>query len=181
MDTDTPTLSVAETVPADPGPSDLHPRVSYFGVSTTYDVSIGNDGSYVRVKKMLEGDRRKYQNAINKGVTIAQQTGDAKIELAPGDQRYFLLKNAIVGWDLVENGQPVQFNDAAKEMLLQRGLVDPNTGKDYLDDVEHQVRLHNPWLLDDVTVDKLNEQIERLTEVRDAKVAEEGKEQSSAS
>lgn len=123
--------------------------------------------SYVELKKLNEGDRRKYQNNSNSEIRLGRGNRDASMKMNPGDDRWNLLKQSIKGWNLLRNGVPIGFNTAQLEKFLD--VADPAL----VDRIEKAVRKLNPWLLSEMTVEQIDEEIRSLEEMRAVKVEEE--------
>lgn len=145
-------------------------QVDYFSYSENANVLLPDGVSFVTIKKLNEGDRKKYQNATNREIALASRGGDAKVRLAPGDDRHALLKASIIGWNLSQGGNIVPFTNQALEMFLQR--TDPVI----VDLLEKEIRKFNPWLLGELTVEQIQTEIDALEEMKHAKLREdEGK------
>jgi hypothetical protein len=139
----------------------------YFGTDVTHKCYLPDGASYIEHKELSEGDRRRYMNATNKDVRIARQSGDMHLKMAAGDDRYHLLKTAIVGWNLVRQGESVRFTSDK----LDRWLAE--APPHIVDIVEKDVRKRNPWLVSDVTIEDIDKQIAELQELREQRVKEE--------
>lgn len=140
---------VEETVQAD-----------YFGFEETKTVVLPDGNSWVEFKVMNEGQRRKYLNEQNKGIRINRATNDATIDTAPGDERWSLLRNTVIDWNLMRSGQKVPFSRANLEQFLEK--ADPRV----VDVIEQEVRLAHPWLLQEMTVEDIDKEIENLEKMR---------------
>lgn len=162
---------------ADAGVStDEYNQVDYFGFEETHRVYLDDGKSYIEHSTLNEGARRQYMNRVNREVRL-QKGGDAYMKMATGDERHELLKQAITGWNLVtahkSTGklEPIQFTPGNLSKFLDAARPGD------IDKIEKDVRDKNPWLLGDVTVEDIDEQIAELTELRQKKVEEaEGKE-----
>jgi hypothetical protein len=98
------------------------------------------------------------------------------MKVASGDERYNLLLTAIKGWSLVTAHkttgelQPIEFNETNLRKFLD------SSNPKIIDIIEKDVREHNPWLMAEITVEGIDEQIAELQKLRERKVAEaEGK------
>jgi hypothetical protein len=99
------------------------------------------------------------------------------MKMATGDERHALLESAIVGWNLVRANakdgtvSPITFSPGALKQFLDK--APPGV----IDRIEKDIRDKNPWLVGDVTIEDIDEQIAELNELREKKVQEaEGKE-----
>lgn len=149
------------------GPRDLRPRADYFGKPTVTTVMLPDGVSFIQHSKLNEGGKRQYLNAVNRDIRISQRTQEAHLKLAPGDDRAQLLKVAITGWDLTFEGQPLAFNPHNLKRVLEE------FPPEVLDEVEKSVRVVNPWLTGDVTIEAIDEQIAQLEELRAQREAED--------
>lgn len=142
----------------------------YFAFDETFTVELPDGKSFVECKALNEGGRRKYLAAVNRDVRLQRATQDVIMKMSPGEERQALLMESIVGWNLVSKGRPISCTDANKRSFLDK--ANPKL----LDTIEMEVRKHNSWLQADMTVEDLQKEIDRLTELRDQKIAdEEGK------
>jgi len=137
----------------------------YFGADLTERHTLPDGISFVLLKELDEGDRRAYLNKTNKDIRVERQTGDAHLRIASGDERYYLLEMAIVGWNLVrKNGktgviEPLPFNEKNRKDFLTKSRPG------LLDGVEKKIRDMNLWLLpSELTEENIKEQIAELEE-----------------
>lgn len=135
-------------------------QTDYFGVVEDVRCDLPDGVSWVSVKVFMEGDRRKFQNAVNKDVKISRNSGDMAMRLSPGEERHALLSMAITGWNLVRNGRPLQFTPRALQEFLEVG----NTK--IIDIIEKKVREVNDWLGSEMTVEDVDQEIARLEELK---------------
>lgn len=146
-------------------------QVDYFAFGETHRVTLPDGVSWVEHSTLNEGGRRRYMNAMNREVTIGRQTGDMKMKMATGDELHVLLEEAIVGWNLTKGGQPISFSKGSPGSTLSQFLA--SASPTIVDLIAKDVRKHNPWLLADVTVDGIDEQIAELQETRARLVREQ--------
>lgn len=139
----------------------------YFGFDDIKQVTLPDGVSYVQHRVLNEGQRRKYLNAVNRDVRIQKATGDALMRMSPGDERMQLLKSALVGWNLKKSGIDVPFTDRYLTEFLEK--ANPRI----IDLIEKEVRMANPWLMSELSVEDIDREIKDLTELRERKVEEE--------
>jgi hypothetical protein len=140
----------------------------YFGFDAAQRCMLPDNISWIDHQIFNEGKRRKYLNAINRDLRIQKTTQDALISVRPGDERYALLKEAIVGWNLVaRDGNPVPFNGGTLNEFLEK--ANPKI----IDHIEKHVRLANPWLLAEMSIEDIEREIEQLNELLAKKKEEE--------
>jgi hypothetical protein len=142
-------------------------QADYFGFAATERFTLSDGVSFVDLKVLNEGERRKYQNATNREVQIARGTGEAKLKMRPGDDRTALLQAAIVGWNLKRGIEPVAFTAQSLDLFLNS--ADPAL----IDRIEKKIRQMNPWLLSDLTVEQIREEIASLEDMLKVKLEEE--------
>lgn len=168
-------LSIEANLAAAGQPTQDRVQRSYFGTEETFNFMLDDGISFITHKKLNEGARRRYQNDQNKEIAIKKATQDYVMKLAPGDSRHLLLTLAVCNWNLVDdNGRPVPFSKGSPgstwEQFLQR--AEPSL----IDDLEAEIREKNPWLSEEMTVEAIDEEIEKLHELRNEAVKrEEGK------
>lgn len=155
----------------DAGQADSTPiQEDYFAFDAIEQVFLPDGVSYVDIKILNEGARRKYMNSVNREVKLQKATGDAVMKLASGDERKAILESSIVNWNLSRGGQPLAFSDNNLKQFLDK--ASPKV----IDLIEKKVREINPWLTGDVTVEEIDKQIAELESLREQRLAEdEGK------
>lgn len=150
----------------------------YFGFDETLRHFLPDGRQYFVIKKMNEGDRKRYQSETRNDLTLLRTTGDAKMRMDPGSERWTLLKAAVTGWYLMRRTpagfREVDFTRQAFEQWL--GGADPRL----VDDLEKAVRKSNPWLLAEMTVEDIDREMANLQEMREVAVKREQGEAGSA-
>lgn len=157
----------AEAAMREAGVADSTPvQDDYFAFDVREQVLFPDGVSFVEIKALDEGARRKYMNSVNREVRLQKQTGDAVMQLASGDERKAILESAMCGWNLKRNGAAVPFSDGNVRDFLNKAAPA------VVDLIEKAVRKQNPWIVGDVTVEDIDKQIEELNELRETKVRE---------
>lgn len=146
----------------------------YFGFGDRKQFVLPDGNSYIEYKVMNEGDRQQFQNQTSRNVRLFKDTGDASIRMNPAVDRMALLIAGVTDWNLrtfnprSSQMQAVKFDSGRFRQWVMG--ADPKI----IDGLEKAIRKANPWVgTADVTVEALNEEIENLTEQRDALIAEE--------
>ena len=142
-------------------------QADYFGFEELKRIVLPDGVSYIEHRVLNEGQRRKYLNAVNRDVRLQRTTGDAIMRMSPGDEKKALLESAIVGWNLTREGMPLPFSKGALNDFLDK--ASPRI----IDLIETEIRKTNTWLQADMSVDDIDQEIERLNELREIKVNEE--------
>jgi hypothetical protein len=147
--------------------------VDYFGVDRTEKVMLPDGKSYIIIKELDEGGRRNFQNKTNKDVRLQRQTGDAFMKLGTGEDRYAMLESAITDWNLhSKHGQTGEMVAIPFNATQLKKFLDSAPTK-VIDLIEKKIRLMNPWLQGEISVEDIDKQIEDLQEMREAKLQEE--------
>ena len=142
-------------------------QVDYFGCDEQYEVTLPDGASKVYCQKLNEGERKKYQNKVTKDVTLKKGTGDASMKLASGDDRHALLEAAIVGWNLVRNGEPIAFSKGSAGSTL--ALFLQKAPPEVVDVIEREIRKHETWIIGETSLDDLLRQRDELDELIEQK------------
>jgi hypothetical protein len=144
---------------------DLPAQEDYFGFSETHRFYFPDKVTFIEFKSMNEGDKAKFQKMTQKDLVLERQSGNARMKVDPATERHELIRTCVVDWNLTRGGAPVKFSDVQLRDFLK--LANPKL----VEDLEKEIRKHNPWLLQDMTVEDIDREIENLREMR--KVAEE--------
>lgn len=165
------TAVIEAAMEADGVPTTERRQQSYFGFAEVHRCMLPDGVSYVEHETLNEGARKQYQNKINREVAIKRSSGDAVMKMAAGDEKHELLKAAISGWNLLgADGQPMSFNKGTLNKFLDEA------SPKIIDEIEKDIRRHNPWLMADISVEEIDRQIEELEEMKQQKLREdEGK------
>jgi hypothetical protein len=137
-------------------------------------VELPDGESWIEHQVLNEGARRKYMNETNREVRL-QKTGDAFMKMATGDERHALLESSIVGWNLVRADKTGEIKVLSYNPQNLRSFLTAAPPA-IIDLIEKDIRDKNPWLVGDVTIEDIDQQIEELQDLREKKVEEaEGK------
>jgi hypothetical protein len=144
----------------------------YFGFAEDFEYRLPDGQQFIIHRALNEGARRKYLNELNRDITVERVTGNAKVKVMQGEERFALLNSAIVGWNLFtknKNGEriPVPFNASKLREFLEKA------SPAVIDLIEKEVRKHNTWLAANVTSEDIKAQIKDLQDQLDAKLEEE--------
>lgn len=132
---------------------------------------------YIEFKKLNEGERAKYLKATRSDVHLNQKSGEARIPFDQSNDRMELLLHSITNWNLMRrdlqtgNFVPVAFplNSSSKGGGLAQWIQKANPA--ILGQLEKSIRMANPWLMNEMSVEQIDKEIADLNELR--KVAEE--------
>jgi hypothetical protein len=150
----------------------------YFGFSKEEKYYLPDGKQYLLLTKMNEGARKSFQSETRSDLTLERTTGDARMKIDSGSQRWALLKASVTGWMLMRRGhnswKAVEFTKTTFEQWL--GSADPVI----VDGLETAIRKLNPWLLQDMSVADIDKEISNLQEMREVAVKREQGEESSS-
>ncbi|HEY6019719.1 MAG TPA: hypothetical protein VIY48_07405 [Candidatus Paceibacterota bacterium] len=147
----------------------------YFGFSEFHDFYLPDGRSWIKFKAMNEGEKARFQKNTQRDLVVERQSGNARMKLDVGLERHQLIKTCVVGWNLTRQGQPQPFGERSLQDFLD------NTNPRIVEDLEKAIRKANPWLLNEMSVEDIDREIESLQEMRAiAAEREEGKSSSSS-
>jgi len=145
---------------------------NYWGFDVREDVLLPDGVSFVTIKKMNEGDKAKYQSETRSDITLQRNTGDARLKADPAAERKALLLACVVGWNLIgPDGQPANFHLTAGPNSFKNWLqvADPAV----IEKIEKACRKLNAWLLNELSVEEIDKEIDNLKEQREEAVKRE--------
>ena len=160
----------------------------YWGTNETDRFTLPDGVQFFEFKPMNEGAKAKFQKMTNKGLRLNQQTQDATIDVDPANERWTLIKESVVGWKLFQRDK----NDPRGYSEYPAAVDDDNRRKRQIEeiltnfdakviqDLEFKIRIANPWMQSDMTIEGIDEELDRLTKLRKQKLEEEAGEGASA-
>lgn len=165
--------------PDTPAPSEQKVFANYWGTDERYKWYFPDGEQYIEFKVMDEGDRTNFQKLTNQDLTI-RQGNEAKMKMDPAGERHTLIKTSVIGWHLYAPDQKTgEMGEASyAKPLLEKWLAhaDPKL----VDALELEIRRKNPWMQTDMTVEQVDEELDRLQDLRREIVEREAGEASSA-
>ena len=160
----------------------------YWGTDETERFTLPDGLQYFEFKPMNEGAKAKFQKMTNKGLRLNQQTQDATIDVDPANERWTLIKESIVAWNLYQpdpnspQGYSVYPAAAPDDARRKRQIEEilSNFDAKIIQDLEFKIRMANPWMQSEMTIEGIDEEIDRLQKMRKQKLEEEAGEAGSA-
>lgn len=143
----------------------------YFGFDEDHEFVFPDNVSKIFFKALNEGDKAKYQREINRDVQLERSTGNARIKTDPAGERHALIEASVTDWNLRKNGTPITFSKGSKGSTFSQFLNGANPK--LIEALEDAIRKANPWLIADMTVAQIDEEIERLQEQKATLIREE--------
>lgn len=132
----------------------------YWGTDETERFVFPDGVTYIEFKIMNEGAKSKFQKMTSQNLTVSR-TGDATVKIDPAKERHELIITSVTGWNLVKEGAPILFSRQMLERWLE--VAPPRL----VEDLEFKIRTANPWLQQDMTVEEIDKELERLGELRE--------------
>lgn len=147
----------------------------YFSFVKTDKYTFPDGLTYVEFKVMNEGDKKQYQQSTQSDVVLERRSGDARMKIDQAKQRHELIRTCVTGWNLARNGSLVPLTERSMSDFLK--LANPEV----VEGIESAIRKSNPWMLGEMTVEDIDEQIEDLKRQRERILEREQGESSSSS
>lgn len=139
----------------------------YWGFQQTEKYVLPDGQQWIEFQVMNEGQKTLYQKSINRDIKINRRSGDASIRSDIADERHALIINSVVGWNMKRGASFVGYDRRIFETWLNQ--ANPRI----VEALEQAIRKANPWLQGDMTVADIDEEIERLKELREETLKEE--------
>jgi hypothetical protein len=151
----------------------------YFGFEANHEFVLPDGRQKIFFKAMNEGAKTKYQQKINRDIHLNRASQDVRVKTDPAGERHELIMASVTGWSLMrrdKQGQwvPAEFSNNSPGSTLAQWLdkADPVL----VEKLETAIRKANPWMIDDMTIEQVDEEIGRLTDLRKDIVARKEKE-----
>lgn len=149
--------------------------VDYFGFESSERWPLPDGRQWMEFKRLNEGERAKYLRKTRPDVTINSRSGDAKVPTDAAMDRRELILASVTDWHIVARDKrdgkirPVAFSKGSPNAELEKWLnvADPLL----VGELEKKIRMANPWMLQEMSVEQIDKEIADLTELR--KVAAE--------
>jgi hypothetical protein len=142
--------------------------VDYFGFGEDHIFVMPDGKQTIEFRVMNEGERAKFQRKTSKDIKFNRASGDAAIKADQAEERWELIMTSVTGWSFMQRGPqgwvPVPFSGGSPSSALGKWLTkaDPKI----VDDLELAIRRANPWMQADMTVEEIDKEIDRLTDLR---------------
>lgn len=173
----TQALSESAALPAaEQAPQSEQLFADYFGFDEDFEFVFPDGNSKIFFKALNEGAKARYQREINRDVQLERNTGNARIKTDPAGERHALIEASVTGWNLRKNGQPVTFSKGSKGATFTQFLE--NANPKIIESLEEAIRKANPWLIADMDVEQIDQEIDRLKELREEKIKQDKEKES---
>lgn len=141
----------------------------YYGFDETHDFFLPDGKQYITFKPMTEGDRARYESRTSRDVRFNRRTDDAAIRMDPSEDRHELIKASVTGWNIVRRNrhgkfEPVPFGKGSAGAELEKWLAATNPR--IVNDLVDAIRKVNPWMTESMTAEAIDQEIEKLQDLR---------------
>lgn len=146
--------------------------VDYFGFTSEERYFLPDGQQWISFQRMNEGKKREFQKMTSRDLRVQRATGDALMRVDPGLERHELIKLSVTGWNLMQRDpkHPGEWRAAPFDQSNLRRFLE-GADPEIIDGLEKAIRKANPWMMDEMSVEDIDKEIENLQEMR--KVAEE--------
>lgn len=139
---------------------------NYWGTDETSRYVLPDGKQWIEFKLMNEGMKSQFQKLTNQDLTIGRDN-TAKVRMDAAEERHTLIKQSVTDWYLFapDQNRGGEMGEAAfsKQMLDKWLTVGPPK---IIEELEMAIRKANPWMQAEMTVEAVEKEIDRLTEVR---------------
>jgi hypothetical protein len=132
----------------------------YFGFESTDKFMMPDNIQYIEFKIMNEGERAEFQQRTSQDLTVKRGRDEATVRFNQARDRHALIETSVIDWYLIRDGKPVPFQ---KNFLKQwLGKANPKI----VDDLELKIRMANPWMQAEMTVEDIEKEEDRLRQLK---------------
>jgi len=164
------------TIPAPAGDAPVLPTQDeqyedYFGFDEQKVYTLPDGKQQIFFQVMNEGQKSKFQQKTNRDIHVNRGTNDMRIKADPAGERQALIESSVTGWTLKRRNKVTgQWEDApfsntgspGDELHKWLNAANPRL----VEELEDAIRKANPWLQADMTVEQIDEEIQRLHDLR---------------
>lgn len=159
----------ASDAPVLPGQDESYE--DYFGFDKTEVYTLPDGKQQIFFKVMNEGQKVKFQQKTNRDIHVNRGTNDMRIKADPAGERQALIESSVTGWSLKrrnpssgqwENAPFSNTGSPGDELHKWLAIANPKI----VEELEDAIRKANPWLQADMTVEQIDEEIQRLHDLR---------------
>lgn len=177
------TETVAGTVVENPATQPVKFQ-NYWGTKDTRKWYLPDGQQWIEFKIMNEGDKRKYQQRTNRDIKVLRD-GETRVGIDPAEDRHTLIEMSVINWYMViPQGDPndpnTEWHEAAYAPPLLRKWLEQGDPK-AIQDLEAEIRMANPWMQAEMSVEEIDKEIARLEEVRKQAIEREAEKAASGS
>lgn len=142
-------------------PSEAPKQQDYFAFARKERWYFPDGVTFMEFAPMTEGQKKAFQDKTSKDLVVERASGNARMSVLQGTERWELILSSVTDWNLVRNGVAVPFSQRELQDFLQ--LTDPLL----VEGLEKAIRKANPWLMAEMSVEDIDREIQNLTEMRE--------------
>lgn len=165
-----------EALPVTVEPDEAYMEEDYFSFGSSHEFIMPDGRQKIFFQAMNEGAKAEFQKLTSRDLRVQRSSGDALVKMDQAAERHTLIEKSVTGWTLRRrNPKSREWEDAP---FNSSGLRDFLRGANpkIVEDLELEIRKANSWLLDEMTPEEIDKEIDRLKDLRVAAVKrEEGK------
>lgn len=133
---------------------------NYWGVKEERKHFLPDGTQHFVFKIMNEGDKVKFQKMTNQDL-IVNRDNSARIKMDPATERHQLIETCVTGWKLyMPDGAEAKFSSA----MLKNWLTEASPK--LVEDLEFAIRKANPWMQADMSLEEVDKELDRLTDLK---------------
>lgn len=130
------------------------------------------------IQIMNEGAKSKFQKMTNSDLVVGRDN-TATVKMDPARERHELIKASVIDWYLMQKEKDGSWSPAPFSKRNLEAWLDVAPPK-IVEDLEFAIRVANPWLQSEMTVEEIDKEIDRLETLRKQVKEREAGETSSA-
>jgi hypothetical protein len=167
------TETMQDTVGSNPAKQQVRFQ-NYWGAQNVKRWLLPDGEQWIEFKTQDEGLKAQYQQRTNRDITF-DKTGNTKMGIDPVTDRHTLIEMSVTNWHMfipksedlspAELADPDNWDEAAFSPKLIREWLRRGDPK-VIQDLEVEIRMANPWMQSEMTVEEIDKEIARLNEVR---------------
>jgi hypothetical protein len=161
--------------------TEVSQEVDYFGFEEKHTYTLPDGRQSIYFAAMNEGAKAAFQKLTSRDLRVQRSSGDALVKMDQAAERHALIQSSVTGWSLRRRNPKTDAweNAPFDGPNLSRFLKQANPK--IIEELERAIRKANAWLMDELTVEEIDKEIENLREMREAaQKREEGKELSAS-
>lgn len=149
---------------------------NYWGTDERIKHFLPDGKQYFVISVMNEGAKAKFQKMTNQDLVVGRDN-TATVKMDPARERHELIKSSVTDWNLMQKSDDGSWSAAPFSKRTLEAWLDVAPPK-IVEDLEYAIRVANPWMQADMTVEEIDKEIDRLTalrvEVRNREAGEAG-------
>jgi hypothetical protein len=146
----------------------------YWGVNETFKFMLPDGKQFFEVRPLDEGGKSRFQKKTNKGLRLNQRTQDAHIDVDPSDERHTLIKESVVSFFIMQKDPitgafsqlPCPPDPESRPFKQALDSILTKFNPKAIQDLEFFIRTKNPWLQADMTIEQIEEEEDRLAQLK---------------